>query len=194
MAYSLLVVPAVCFCLTAFAPAGPKAYIDRKESMLAFDLLNKIRQSPEQYYSELKLYWALPITNSRLVWNDTLATAAEHKALDMAKRGYYAHVDPDGYGMNDHINRSGYKLIPSFLADKAANNFESIAAGFRTGEDAIRGLILDKNVPRMGHRNHLLGIGKWNESLVDIGIGFARCDTGCKDKSYISVLIAKHAW
>lgn len=193
MKYCILLLTIVVVALASFAPPAPFVS-DRTEAKKAFELINRIRQHPRLYDSALKLYWALPITESRLIWNDTLAAVAERKALDMVSRNYFAHVDPKGFGMNYYINKGGYRLIPDFLKDKAANNFESIHAGSATGEDAVRSLILDKGVPGMGHRNHLLGIGQWNSSLTDIGIGFVRCDSGCGYRSYMSVVIAKHRW
>ena len=180
--------------ISAFSPARDKACLDPEAATEAFVFLNKVRAQPESYANELRLYWALPVTKRPLVWNDTLARVAGRKALDMAERGFFAHVDPDGYGMNYRINEGGYRLIPEFLEDRAGNNFESLAAGLKTGEAAVRNLIIDENVPSKGHRDHLLGIGEWNKSLTDIGIGFARCDSGCKVRTYICVLIAKHAW
>jgi len=112
----------------------------------------------------------------------------------MATRNYYGHIDPDGYGINYFINKSGYKLIPQWTKKKGDNSFESIAAEVENGENAIRTFIIDEGVPSRGHRNHLLGVGQWNESLVDIGIGFARRDSGSNYKTYVSVVIAKHNW
>jgi len=70
--------------------------------------------------------------------------------------------------------------------------FESLCVNPATGEDAIKTLIIDKDVPSFGHRNHLPGIGEWNSSLTDIGIGFAKIDSGTKYTTYVSVVIAKH--
>ena len=180
--------------LTGFAPEKQEPKLDRKEAKKAFELVNDIRQNPADYRNEYELPPNLKINNTPLVWNEELAKAAGKKALDMAKRGYFGHVDPEGYGMNYHINKSGYKLIPAFLKNKSANNFESIAYGPGTGEDAIRILILDEGVPSKGHRNHLLGIGAWDSSLVDIGIGFAVIEKNGRKQFYVSVLIAKHNW
>src|SRR4051812_35933701 len=145
-----------CFFLTGFKPGPPKPVLERKEAIQAFELLNKIRQNPAAYYKEYGLSSKLQITTKPLVWNNELAKAAEAKALDMAARNYFAHVDPEGFGMNYHINKSGYQLIPAFLKNKSANNFESIGYGPKNGNDAIRIFILDEGVPSKGHRNHLL--------------------------------------
>jgi len=184
-----------CLFLASFAPQeadGPR--LDREEAQKVFELVNKIRDNPKPYYSEFQLSENLPITKRPLVWNDTLAGAAEKKAMDMAKRKYFSHVDPDGYGMNHRIHQAGYELIPAFLKQKSANTFESLAGGLNSGEETVRTLILDEGLSSKGHRNHLLGIEAWNSSLMDIGVGFVRCDEGCKMRTYVCILIAKHAW
>ena len=166
--------------------------IDREEARLAFELLNDIRLHAPLYREDLSLPRNLAIKKTELTWNPILAKVAETKAADMARRNYFGHTDPGGYGMNYYINKAGYSLNPSWLRKKNENHFESIMADAEDGEDAIYALIIDKGVPSFGHRNHLLGIGNWNASLTDIGIGFARRDSGSTYTTYISVVIAKH--
>lgn len=173
---------------------GENVIIDKEEARKAFNLLNDIRVNPAKYYSEFDFLKTTEVKNTTLLWNDTLAKVAEAKAFDMADRNYYGHVDPDGYGINYFIHKSGYKLNPNWIKEKSENYFESIAAACTSGEQAVRIFIIDKNVASLGHRNHLLGVGDWNASLSDIGIGFARRESGSTYKTYISVIIAKHDW
>ncbi len=64
-------------------------------------------------------------TIPQLKWNDTLANVAEAKALDIATRQYFGHVDPEGYGMNYFMDKAGYKLDARWLSSKDMNYFES---------------------------------------------------------------------
>lgn len=166
----------------------------RDQALMAFELLNKIRQNPKSYSKELPINPKVIKAMPALKWNDALAKVAEEKALDMATKNYFSHVDAKGCGINFYINKGGYKLNKDFLKKKDQNNFESIQAGATDGEDAIRKLIIDKGVPSLGHRYHLLGVGDWNSTLYDIGIGFVYADPDDKFKSYVSVIIAKHDW
>lgn len=168
--------------------------IDKTQAKQAFELINTIRLNPQKYYQSHQLNASLGITRTRLTWNDTLAKAAEIKAMDMAKRNYFGHVDPDGYGMNFRINRIGYTLNPEWVKNRADNNFESLMYNSENAEDLIKTLIIDDGDPNYGHRNHLLGIGEWCASLKDIGIGIATYDSGIIHKSYACILIAKHNW
>src|SRR6187551_647226 len=89
-----------------------EATIDKSEAQKAFILLNQIRANPANYYKELKFSKNIKIQKRQLKWNDTLAKIAEAKALDMANRNYFDHIDPEGFGMNYHINKGGYTLNP----------------------------------------------------------------------------------
>ena len=119
--------------------------IDKKEAQDAFVLLSDIRSNPDKYYEELKFEKGLKVSKINLKWNDTLAKVAEAKAYDMANRNYMGHVDPDGYGMNYYIKKSGYKLQPKWTAEKNANYFESLAANTFSGIESIKVLVTDKN-------------------------------------------------
>ena len=178
------------FSLLVGRNSAPPA-LDRAEAQKAFSLLNKIRTSPAAFAEEMPF---LAETGPRpvLKWNDTLARVAEAKAMDMATRQYINHVNPEGYGMNHFINAAGYKLNSKWLTKKEMNYFESLSAGAPNGETAIRNLIIDKNVPSLGHRKHLLGLDEWSASLYDIGIGYARPDENSRFLSYVCVLIVKH--
>ena len=167
--------------------------IDKKEAQNAYVLLNKIRTDPSAFTGEMP-FLSDVAKKHPLVWNDTLAAVAEAKALDMATKKYVAHVDPEGYGMNYRINQAGYTLKAKWLSTKEANYFESISAGSPNGETAIRSLVIDKNVPSLGHRKHLLGLDEWNAPMVDIGIGYARPVENSPYMSYVCVLIARHDW
>ena len=176
------------------APSSSRPKIDRKEAKSAFLMLNKIRQNPRAYQRELHLGSLGQITRSPLRWNDTLAKVAEMRAMDMAKRDYFDHTDPDGFGPNHHINRAGYTLNPGWLKRKNANNFESIGANHPSAIDGIEAMIIGRNSPGFGHRKHLLGMDEWNASLQDVGIGYVRVPSGSTYQSYLCVIIAKHDW
>jgi hypothetical protein len=203
----LILVMVVCGHNGIAAAGGVKT--DSVQARLAFEYLNKVRTNPDAYVGEFVFLKWEKITRRALVWNDTLARAAERKVNDMATKNYFAHVDPQGFGMNHYINESGYVLLPDFLKDPANNFFESLyfwgtsdstdPALVNTGEPAIKSLIKDDGVPDFGHRKHLLGIDDWNASLYDVGIGVATINgSGEGDdaatKVYVCVLIAKHGW
>ena len=167
--------------------------LDKKEARAAVEYLNKVRGNPSAYSEEIGCDLSYVASRHPLVWNEKLAAVAERKALDMANRNYFSHIDPDGYGMNYYINKAGYTLTAAFLKDKTTTNFESIGAGYQTGIKVIQGLILDKNYPKgdEGHRIHLLGIHAFWSNCYDIGIGFVHSKNSTYS-TYCCILIAKH--
>ncbi len=185
------------FCIVimslGFIPKPQEPYVDQQSANEVFELINKVRENPQAYYKSFKLNSKLAVTKTTLVWNETLAQAAEDKALDMAERNYFAHVDPDGFGMNYYINDYGYKLHTMYLESKKDNHFESLCAGQPNAYKVVEALIIDKGVPNKAHRNHLLGIGKHFNSLVDIGVGYVQAKNSTNTyQSYVCILIAKH--
>ena len=176
--------------LLFFFSCKEEAVPEVDEAKAAWEYLNKVRQDPDIYSSELgvDLSYVPPI--HALVWNDTLALAARNKVTDMATRGYFDHVDPEGDGMNIKIHEAGYLLDSLFITDRSNNFFESLAAGNATAVEAIQTLIIDKGLQPPGHRNHLLGITPFYAGCYDIGIGFVKVP-GAQFSSYCCVLIAK---
>ncbi|MGZ2369466.1 CAP domain-containing protein [Ancylomarina sp. YFZ004] len=164
--------------------------ITRKD---AFDYLNAVRNNPSAYSDELAVNLSEVEKRDKLIWSSELAKAAYSKAKDMAERNYFAHVDPDGYGMNYKISEAGFHLADYMMQSKSANNFESIAAGTNrtTGKIMIQQLIIDKGIPSLGHRKHLLGMTSFWADAEYCGIGFYK-KPGSTYTYYICVLIAKH--
>ncbi|MEO8589340.1 MAG: CAP domain-containing protein [Flavobacteriales bacterium] len=187
---ALLLLFATSLLLGAKPSATPA--VDEAEALKAFAYLNEIRAQPTRYCQQLKFSPVQVVRRQALIWNDTLARVAERKAMDMAQRNYFAHVDPDGFGINHYLDKASYQLDSWWLRDPRENNFESLQAGCGDGKQAIECLIIDYGVPTKGHRTHLLGVGDWNASLVDVGIGFVRSDSTTKYPTYTCVIIAKH--
>lgn len=169
------------------------SYCQTLELQEALDFLNNVRANPNAYSNEIEVSLIDIEPMHPLKWNVNLAAAAQRKAQDMADRNYFAHVDPDGYGMNYFIQKAGYQLISDFLVEKASNNFESLSAGSETLKKSIIALIKDEGVVGYGHRKHLLAIDNFWKPCYDIGIGWGY-NANSTYKTYCCVLIAKHNW
>ncbi len=152
----------------------------------AFEYLNRVRQNPPAFSTEIGVNLRNIAPRPQLTWNESLAIAAQSKAEDMAARDYFDHVTPEGRGINIMIHEAGYRLVDAFLDDRASNSFESILAGNDEGEAAIMSLITSR-----GHRRHLLGLSEFWANALDIGIGFA-ANPGSRYRYYWVVVIAKH--
>jgi uncharacterized protein YkwD len=166
--------------------------IVKTEAQLAFEYLNQIRNNPAAYVKEFPFLKSTKIEQTSLRWNDTLAQVAEAKALEMAQKNYFSHTNKAGKGINILIHEAGYTLPADWIKPKSNNYFESIAAGKENGIESIKILLIDKGVPSLGHRKHLLGIGEFNKDLVDIGIGFVKGNAQTDYQSYCCIIIAKN--
>ena len=76
-----------------------------------------------------------------LLYNTRLTLVARARARDMARRNYFGHVDPDGYGPNWHLTRAGYRLPTEWTAFRNSNQVESILGGKATAKEAFHTLV-----------------------------------------------------
>jgi hypothetical protein len=105
---------------------------------------------------------------TRLARNAVLDSVARARAWDMALRGYFAHVNPDGLGPNALVQAAGYPLPPEYDARPRGNDVEAAAAGSRTARHTWRWFM---GSPR--HRTHLLGLDSRSREQTEFGVGYA---------------------
>ena len=96
---------------------------------------------------------------SRLRKDRRLTQAAQARADDMARRGYFAHTGPSGKTPWDFIREAGYRY---------ENAGENIATGQRSAEDVQRSWRRSS-----GHRANQL-----NERFTETGVGIAKFRSG----------------
>jgi uncharacterized protein YkwD len=164
--------------------------INKEEAKKAVDYLNKIRQNPAAYSSELGVDLSKVEPMQALEANPILMKVAEERAKDLIENHYFSHINKKGEGINILIHRAGYTLAPEMIKNKDANYFESISAGMPTGIEHINNLLIDEGINPPGHRIHLLGMNAFYAECRDIGIGFAE-DPKSEFRYYMVVIIAK---
>lgn len=170
--------------------AGGGMVLDRDQAQRAFVLLNKIRHDPNGYSERLGFSLRDVIPRPDLFWDDSLAAVAERKAMDMASRGYFGDVDPDGYGINYYINKADYSLAPELIKHKHQSNLEALGYDSPSGEVAIKDIIIDKHKLGDDGRKLILGVGDFNSKLTDVGIGYVKGSGSTKHRTYICVIVA----
>lgn len=187
----LIITGVVCFA-SAYKIPTDEIKGDYNQAVRGFEFLKKVRKDPNAYTERLRVSLKDIPGGPELHWNDTLASVAEQKALDMASKGYFDGVDKDGYGINYYINKAGYKLADQYLKHKRDDDFEvMIAGGWKSGEEAIGGLITDKESSSGADRKFLLAMTDFSKSLTDIGIGFIVGTKETKFRYYTVVIMAK---
>ena len=103
----------------------------------------------------------------------------------MARRRYFGHTNPDGFGPNYLVRQAGYVLPSYYGAEPDANNIESIAGGYPTAEATWQGWMSSS-----GHRDHLLGLTSFWAEQIEYGVGYAY-DPTSPYRHYWVVITAK---
>jgi uncharacterized protein YkwD len=143
------------FCLIAFAmlakaaTASTPSWTPNAEER---DIAGRIADAPGQ-------------RRAFLTYDPILSRVARERAMDMAQRGYFDHINPDGHGANYLVRQAGYVLPSSYPAD--GNNLESIAAGYPTATAAWSGWMDSPD-----HKRHLLGEIDFFAAQTSYGIGY----------------------
>jgi hypothetical protein len=107
-------------------------------------------------------------TRGPMTLDPILSQVARERAADMANRGYFGHVNPDGQGPNALVAAAGY-VLPAWWGNSPTDNFiESIAAGRSVAADTWADLMA--STP---HRTHLLAIDSFYRNQTSYGVGYA---------------------
>ena len=118
------------------------------------------------------------------IYDARLNGVARAKARDMANRGYFSHIDPDGYGSNFKIAQTGYRLPIQWLAFKSSNQGESLLAG-----DASPATGLTRWLASGTHRSHILALAPFYQDQTRYGVGYHH-DSTSKYRHYWVLLTA----
>lgn len=129
--------------------------------------LNEARADPAAYGRSIGLDLSNVSPAQPLAISTQLTQAARQHAQDMALRGYFAHVTPEGVNAGQRISNSGF-----FWSSYG----ESLAGGttYPGPTEALRGLVIDAGVPNLGHRKHLLAIDAVFKAQNQVGIGIVQ--------------------
>jgi len=120
-----------------------------------------------------------------LACHPILARVARERAEDMARRRYFGHTNPDGFGPNYLVRQAGYVLPSYYGTEPDANNIESIAGGYPTADATWQGWMGSS-----GHRDHLLGLNAFWAEQIEYGVGYAY-DATSPYRHYWVVITAK---
>lgn len=118
-----------------------------------------------------------------MVCDPTLERAARAMAQDMAARGYFGHITPEGLGPNELVRQAGYPLTSVYDSDPTANNIQSIGAGGTL--EALWPLWMTS----ASHHHHIIGDSAFWIAQTDYGIGY-HYDPTSQKKHYWVILTA----
>lgn len=163
-----------------FESAGPLARVadygdpsGAEQELL--ELANRARRDPVAEGRRLGLDFSAYRPAPPLTHNQFLGRAALGHTLDMARRAFYGHVNPDGLNANGRVLNSGYDLHRRYGLDPRVNRTENIGAGagnlFNTPQSVHDTFLIDRGLNPPKHRQMLLGAGPFAGNR-EIGIGF----------------------
>jgi hypothetical protein len=104
---------------------------------------------------------------SKMYADERLCQVARSRAMDMAKRRYFDHVNPDGQGPNYLVRQAGYPLPSYYSTSKSANNVESIGCGYSGASACWSGWMGSSS-----HKTHLLATDPFYRDQTAYGVGY----------------------
>ena len=121
-----------------------------------------------------------------LIFDPILAQVARERAADMAARGYFAHVNPDGVAANYLVSNAGYGLPIVWGTNQQNNYIESIGAGYDLADQ-----VWNAWMNSIDHRTHLLALDSdgFFATETHYGIGYVKVP-GSEFVSYWVVITA----
>lgn len=136
--------------------AGVPALEGITPNAVEVELANLIRNHPQQ---------RRPV----MVYDSILNMVARAKALDLANRRYFDHVDPDGYGSNRAVQLAGFQLPGAYGTANDTNYIESLTAGRASAQAAFNAWLASPL-----HKQHLLAELAGYAAQTRYGIGYAK--------------------
>ncbi len=105
---------------------------------------------------------------STMVYDPILNVVARAKARDLAKRRYFSHVDPDGYGPNRAAQLAGFQLPAYWGTASDSNYIESLSAGRSSASQ-----VYNDWLGSAGHKTHILAESDFYKAQTRYGVGYA---------------------
>jgi len=139
--------------------------------LVAFTLLSAsaVAITPNSVESELARLIQTNANQKRIemIHSPLLNAVARAKALDLAKRNYFNHVDPDGFGPNRVAQLVGHSLPEFYGSERGTNYIESLGGGATSAAQQFSAWL-----GSAGHRTHVLGTDAFYAEQTHYGVGY----------------------
>lgn len=149
------------------------------------ELMQRARRDPAAEGARLNAQYGLNLNFSGyaarppLSHNGFLREAAAKHTEDMATRGFYGHVNPDGDNANGRILDTQYDLADYFGTNRTINLTENIGKGtgaapgnqLTTAQGVHDAFMIDANVVGTKHRQMILGNGQF-ATMREVGVSY----------------------
>jgi uncharacterized protein YkwD len=136
-------------------------------------IVNDITRQVEQrilYYTNIERANA---GEPPLKWDEQLAIIGRDDCVDMAARGFFDHVNPDGETPADRATRHGYQVEKDFGSYVRVGVGENIAmlSNYPGTPDELARFIMDAWMNSPGHRANI--VDSFDQRFTVIGVGVA---------------------
>ncbi|MCA8921813.1 MAG: IPT/TIG domain-containing protein [Planctomycetes bacterium] len=147
----------------------------RAEDQELLELINRARRNPTAEGVRLGIDLSAYPPIQPVIMNEFLLAAATSHTQDMAARGFFDHLNPDGVNANGRVLDSTYALHPSYGTQRTVNRTENIGQGsgnqFNTPQRVHDAFVIDAGVVGVKHRQMILG-GPGFEDRREVGPSF----------------------
>lgn len=108
-----------------------------------------------------------------LKWDEQLAIIGRDDCVDMAARGFFDHINPDGETPSDRAIRHGYQVEKDFGSYFRVGVGENIAmlSNYHGTPDELARFIMDAWMNSPGHRANI--VDSFDQRFTVIGVGVA---------------------
>ena len=113
-----------------------------------------------------------------LKWDEQLAVIGRDDCVDMAARGFFDHINPDGETPADRAIRHGYQVEKDFGTYVRVGVGENIAmlSNYQGTPDEMARFIVDAWMNSPGHRANIVDSNEQKFTLIGVGVAYDQAD------------------
>jgi uncharacterized protein YkwD len=165
---TLIKPPAIVLPLPTLLPVAPAKPVP------STIIVNNITRQVEQrilYYTNIERANA---GKPALKWDEQLAVIGRDHCVDMAARGFFNHINPDGETPADRAVRHGYLVEKDFGTYVRVGVGENIAmlSNYPGTPDELARFIVDAWMNSPGHRANIVDSNEQKFTIIGIGVAY----------------------
>lgn len=109
-----------------------------------------------------------------LKWDEQLAVIGRDDCVDMAARGFFNHINPDGETPADRAVRHGYTVEKDFGTYVRVGVGENIAmlSYYQGSQDDVAAFIVDAWMNSPGHRANIVDSEEQKFTVIGVGVAY----------------------
>ncbi|MEI7432658.1 MAG: CAP domain-containing protein [Methanomicrobiales archaeon] len=160
--------PSIVLPLPTLLPVAPEKPVP--STIIVNDITHQVEQRI-LYYTNIERANA---GKPALQWDDQLAVIGRDDCVDMAARGFFDHINPDGETPADRAVRHGYHVEKDFGTYVRVGVGENIAmlSNYPGTPDELARFIVDAWMNSPGHRANIIDSNDQNFTVIGVGVAY----------------------